>query len=228
MTRYRYNFFILSVLLLFPTALLSTPKPPPPFQADFPIVVHMASATPEKANQKIDAMVNDANAQFAEIGIHFTVIARHSLPATFETLETIRERHQVKKYLQPKAINLFLHDEILDPVPSKATRKAAALQNRKPSGRLAGAHIESPQRNPGTYILISGAARNNTLPHELGHFFGLPHHRNPENIMSYGAQRREFSDVQSKTIVRTAKRLIRQKKIRTVSVPKSIPCKKNS
>lgn len=35
------------------------------------------------------------------------------------------------------------------------------------------------------YIILSASAHADTLAHELGHFFGLPHVKTPDNLMSY-------------------------------------------
>ena len=90
----------------------------------------------------------------------------------------------MRRYLVPRTINVFLVDEILDPRPSRAAIRASAWQGRKPANRLGEAHIEIKGHVPRTYIVLSRSIVEVTFTHELGHFFGLAHHRNPRNIMS--------------------------------------------
>ena len=159
----------------------------------FNVAFHLAAKDESQSRETIRAKLDAANSKFAAAGIAFRAADPKVLPQSFQVMETIRERHKVKPFLVPHAINVFAVEEIHDPTPSRATRKAAAAQGRKPSGRLAGAHIRAPKKKPATYILTVFNSRTDTLAHELGHFFGLPHHKDPENIMSYGANRSGFN-----------------------------------
>jgi len=170
----------------------TTPDAPKPFF----VVIHVASTNPADTDQRVRDILDTANQHFAAAGIAFVESARKSLPPSFAVLETIRERRRLKRYFVPRTINLFLLDEIDDPVPSEATKKAAAWQDLKLSGRLAGAHIEYQGQTPGTYIILSRDSGKLSLTHELGHFFGAGHARDPTNIMSYGREKRGFDEKQ--------------------------------
>ena len=78
-------------------------------------------------------------------------------------------------------------------------------------GRLSGAHIPADDRRPATYILVSRASSPLSLAHELGHFLGAAHHPDPENIMSYGRERRRFSPRQIRVFVARATRMARRR-----------------
>ncbi len=162
----------------------------------FLVVVHVASTNPSDTDQRVADLLDPANRYFAAAGIAFVASTPRPLPASFAVLETAGERHRLKKYFVPHAINLFLLDEIDDPVPSEATKKAAAWQDLKLSGLLAGAHIEYKGQTPATYIILSRHTEPLTLTHELGHFFGAGHAKDASNIMSYGRDKRGFDDRQ--------------------------------
>jgi hypothetical protein len=167
----------------------------------FPVVFHVAGeqGQPVMTAASVADWLDVARAHFAPAGIELAAEVR-SLPDGWTVLETFRDRHALKRFLVPRRINVFLVGEILDPVASAATRRAAERAGFEPSGRLAGAHVEAPGRAPDTYILLSarhGSALS--LTHELGHFFGVAHHRDPQNIMSYGNRRACFDADQLKT-----------------------------
>lgn len=181
----------------------------------FVISVHVATDNSTDTNKRIQTFLNAANVHFRAAGISFEVDEQEVLPQSFAVLETQRERHLLKKYFVQNTVNVFLLDEILDPTPSAATKKAAAWQGRKPSGRLAGAVIEYKKKQPGIYIILSRQSDPLTLTHELGHLFGCPHSKDPKNIMSYGAAREHFNEKQLQTFLRKAKRYRKQRILRS-------------
>jgi hypothetical protein len=179
-----------------------------PTHTVFDIVFHVVGEDEAASWRHIARKVARANELFRTAGIQFAFSRRESgLPAEFRVLETIRERHRLKRFIRPNEINVFVVDRILDPNPSEATRKAARWQGRTPSGRLAGAHIPHHKGVPDTYIINTATSDLTTLAHELGHLFRLSHHRDPANVMSYGRERVAFTPKQLKTIRRTAKKL---------------------
>ena len=52
-------------------------------------------------------------------------------------------------------------------------------------GERGGVHWRFRQRRSTHYIILSSHTWPTTLAHELGHYFGNPHSRTPNNIMSY-------------------------------------------
>jgi hypothetical protein len=184
-------------------------------RADEPIelalVVHVATrdGRPVVSAQEVRRTVGVASEAFAPAAVAFAVGEVRALPDGHAELADIRARHRLRRHLVPGAINVFVVDAILDPVPSEATRRAAARVGREPSGRLSGAHIPAPGRRPGTFVLVDHHGGALTVAHELGHLLGLPHHRDETNIMSYGRDRTGFDDRQLRVIRLFAGRLRR-------------------
>jgi hypothetical protein len=184
----------------------------------FALAVHVAASDQREAASRISRFVETANSTFVGAGIAFGVGERHPLPDSFIVLDNIRERRQLRKFFVPRAINIFIVDQILDPNPSAATRRAARWQGRAPSGRLSGAHIPIKGRTPGTYIILARSRSRVSLAHELGHFFGAPHSKDPQNIMSYGSGRVRFSDKQLKIFRIHARRYRRARAVQALPV----------
>ncbi len=177
----------------------------------FLLTVHVATEHPDDAEQRIDKKIAVANEKFAAAGLAFEKGTWNELPEKFAVLANCAQRHRLKRFFRKKTINVYIVDEMLDPNPSRATKRAAGWQGRKPSGRLSGAHIEFKKKIPGTYIIITRSSLNESLAHELGHFFGLPHHKDSANLMSYGRERLAFNDKQLKIIRARAKRYVRKR-----------------
>jgi len=181
----------------------------------FAVVVHVASTEPDSVEDRLQVLLEAAERLFEPAEIGFTVEERRTLDACYATLETIRERRKLSRFFVPGAINVFLVDEILDPVPSEATRRAARAQGRAPSGRLSGAHVPINGRKPDTYIIIARTRSSVSLAHELGHFFGVAHSVDPQNVMSYGSRRDRFDDTQLEVFRRKAARFRRTRWVRS-------------
>jgi hypothetical protein len=188
----------------------STESPRPFF-----VAVHVATTHPTDTDRRVADFLDTANLHFAPAGIALVEYQRNTLPASFAVLETQGERHKLKKYFVPNTINVFLLDKIDDPTPSDATKKAAAWQDLQLSGLLAGAHIEHKGFVPGTYIILSRNTKKLTLTHELGHFFGSGHSKDPANIMSYGREKLRFDDKQLACFRAAAARFRRQRVLKS-------------
>jgi len=187
----------------------------------FAVVVHLASQDERAARAWLEQQLATAGRHFERAGVGFAVVEERRLPASFCTVDDIPERIRLRRYLVERAINVVLVDRALDPVPSESTRRAARRAGWPPSGELAGAHILSGTRGgrarvPRSFVLVVRDGSEVTLTHELGHFFWLPHDKDPSNIMSYGDDRRRFSERQLKEIRFMASRYRRRKELRLV------------
>lgn len=176
-----------------------------------PVVLHVATraGAPVLAESALRDWLAVADDHFEPAAIAFAPEVR-ALAEGFGELRTVRDRHALKRFLVPRRLNVFIVSRILDPVASATTKRAAAAQGFEPTGLLGGAHIEADGHQPRTYVIISaehGSALS--LTHELGHFFGVAHHRDPTNIMSYGAERNAFDDTQLATFRDKLRALLR-------------------
>ena len=212
-------------LLLASAATLATATATAAAQArgagPLPLVLHVAidDGRPVATEAWLGEAISLANGHFAEAGVSFGERERRTLPEGFATLATIRDRHRLKRFLVPRAINVFVVDRIDDPVPSEATRRAAARQGFEPTGRLGGAHVRAPRHSPGTYMIVSRRSAPLVVTHELGHFLGAPHHADPENIMSYGRERSRFDERQRAAFRTFARRHVRRGALRPMRRP---------
>lgn len=183
-----------------------------------PIVFHIATNEGELVADEalLARYLRVTNGHYAPAGVGFFAHEVRALPEGHAVLENNRDRRRLRRYLEPRVINVFVVAEILDPNPSGATRRAASNVGREPSGRLAGAHIPAPGRTPATYVIVNARASELSVTHEVGHFLGMPHSGDPTNIMSYGARRDGFDASQLEHFHRRARRLLRRRTLRPV------------
>lgn len=182
----------------------------------FPVVFHVAvkDGSPITAKTQVDQELARANINFYGAGIGFRVHELRHLPEGHSTLRTVPDRRRLRRYFMKRKINVFVVEEILDARPSKATLKAAAAVGLDPSdGRLAGAHIPAKGLRPSTYIIVTRSSMYRSFTHELGHFFGAPHSKNPDNFMSYGPNPFQFSERQLNYFRRRARHFRRSRSL---------------
>lgn len=207
-----------STLALTSLASASGTTPPEP-DIKLPLVVHVlhGDGVPIASAEDIDAMVSVVNQIYADAGICFgvTEVRERAQSADFTTF---RERRALKKFVVPRAINVFILRTIKDPSPSESTIRATARVGRTPSGWLRGAEIPAKGKRPDVYLLVKLDAGAPTLAHELGHFLGAGHHPDPDNLMSYGSGRSWFDAKQHRSFRAAARRQLRA---RTLSSAKT-------
>ncbi len=178
----------------------------------FPVRFHVATVDgePVASRDDLEAWLDTASGLFSKAGVAFVLDGYAELPEGHAELADIRARRALRRFLGPRAIHVFVVERIRDPTASAATRRAAERLGREPTGWLSGAHIPAPRAQPGTYLIVTRRSGALTLTHELGHYFGAPHHADPENLMSYGRDRRGFDERQVRTFEWTARRFARQ------------------
>lgn len=179
-----------------------------------PLAVHVE----EGREAEVDDWVARTNRFYAPAGVRFELRATRALPPAERRLDDNRARHRLARRHVDRHINAFFVDAIRDRWPSRATARAAARVGRTPSGWLGGAHIPKPSRRPGSYVIVLAMRQRPEgvaigLSHELGHVLGAPHHRDPANIMSYGARRTGFDESQLRLFRQRAGRLLRRRDV---------------
>ncbi len=158
-----------------------------------PVVVHVTRLAnqPIASETQVRELIAAVNQSYAGSDVCFVVQAIRSDDGVAE-LVTYRHRRAFRRSLVTRAINVFLVHSIKDPSTSESTARALARVGRKASGWLAGAEIPAPRRKPSRYLIVTFSSGALTLAHELGHFLGEGHHKDPANLMSYGLERKSF------------------------------------
>jgi NADPH-dependent ferric siderophore reductase len=154
----------------------------------------------------IAAQLENANALFAPAGLSFSIA--ETVPSTpARPLASIDDRAArdaladdvaMSPRGEPAQVNVFLTDRLID-------------VDDPPSERM-GVHWRRRRHRAVHYVIVSRRAWPTTLAHELGHYFGNPHSRTPNNIMSYerdGATPPFFDAAQLARIRSHARRYVR-------------------
>ncbi len=123
-------------------------------------------ATPEW----IAAQVAGANRHFAALDVGFQLAGVDTLPASFDHVESRGQRDALAaQKLGGKVIHVFVVGQ-LDDVDEEGAIAYGVTWHRRNDDRK--------------YVIVSAAALERTLAHELGHFFGLPHSTYAISIMN--------------------------------------------
>ena len=147
---------------------------------------------------------------FAPFGVHFRRTSGKSIAPERAHVETRADRDAFAGELEPGAINVFVVASLRDVDEAERMRMGVCWRRAK----------------DGTpYIILSSIARPTVLAHELGHFFGNPHSKTPDNVMSYERTGADvFFDVaQAAVIARTARRHVARKVIVPLSASQLLP-----
>lgn len=174
----------------------------------FELRVHIAApseglvVTPEWVARQVAS----ANHHFARIDTGFQIASVDTLPASAAHVRTRAERSAFGKRLAPRVIDVFVTGK-LDDVD-------------EPGDIIYGVTWRKGARK---FIILSGAAWERTLAHELGHFFGLPHSTYPISIMNKSRRdepppsERTFHDDEYARMGPVLRRLVRAKVIANVA-----------
>lgn len=140
-----------------------------------------------------------AHRHFGSIDIDFKVVAIDALPQSDVHIESRADRDRLAAHGLPgKVIHVFLVGKLDD------------IDHVRPF--IYGVTWRKGDRK---FIIVSNAARERTLAHELGHFFGLPHSTYPISIMNKTDRVeppdavRTFADEEVPIMRATLKRLLR-------------------
>ena len=150
----------------------------------------------------------EANRHFAPIDVGFQVVGADALPAGAGHVATPADRDAVAEgRLVGKVIHLFITGQ-LDDVD-------------QPDGVIRGVtwHLRGDDHK---YVILSTAAPERVLAHELGHVFGLPHSRYAISIMNKRPraeppiEQRTFADPEIAAMRPALRRLLRDQRIADV------------
>lgn len=140
-----------------------------------------------------------AHRHFGVIDVDFKIVAIDRLPASQVHIETPDDRNQLAKgKLVGKVIHVF------------AVGKLDDIDKVRPF--IFGVTWRQGDRK---FIIVSNVARERTLAHELGHFFGLPHSTYPISIMNKTPREeppeleRRFADEEIAVMKPNLRRLLR-------------------
>ncbi len=162
--------FATAMVAAWPIAVLGEPVGvvAKPVLATFPI--RFAVAGDDENEPWLRTEVDSALAFFAPFGVRFAAAGGvTALPARFAHVETRADRDALAAQVQPHVINVFLVDSLRDVDDPAEMRR--------------GVHWHGPG---GThYVILVSTASPQVLAHELGHFFGNPHSKVVDNLMSY-------------------------------------------
>jgi hypothetical protein len=147
-----------------------------------------------------------ANAQFAAVDVGFELASVDALPAAAADIKTRADRDGLVQG-RPAApmIDVFLvgHMDDVD----------------VDGGEVYGVHWRQRRHPERRYVILSARARERTLAHELGHYFGLPHSRYPDSIMNKTrrdtppADERRFVDEELAILRREARQIFARREL---------------
>ena len=160
-------FPLLSPLLV---TLLAQAAPPPP--TTFSLRVSMAvdeAGAPVGTGDWLTAEIDAADALFTPFGVRFAKTAGAPLDAKIAHVETRADRDSLASHAASHVIDVFVVQSLRDVDDTKQMRR--------------GVHWHAP--SGAHYVILIASAPTTVLAHELGHYFGNPHVRVVDNVMSY-------------------------------------------
>ena len=139
------------------------------------LVIHIGApaGAPVVEEAWLRERVEQATTLFAPAGVSFA-IASLTYDADFGDIRTVADRDARAGTATGRPIHIFVAGEVFDKDRSGALIAGVHWRYQGPSARLRARR----------YILLGRIARPSTLGHELGHYFGLAHRSEPENVMT--------------------------------------------
>lgn len=115
--------------------------------------------------------VHEANRLFASIGVGFSVGSVAPVDAAFADTQTRQQRDELgRKEHSLGVVHVFV------------VRQLGNVD--APGEVIRGVHWRDRAETSRRWIILSSIASPMVLPHELGHFFGLPHSRHRTSLMN--------------------------------------------
>lgn len=190
-----------------------------------PLRVYVATkeSEPIESKEAIDRRIELTNKIYLKASptIQFSLVSMSPLPTTPIDLVRQIDRNNLAKRIQviDKAIHVFIVNSISDTDDPTSTIAGVHWKYNGNQKECLGRH----------YIILSARDSNpDTLAHELGHWFGLPHAPDMENLMFSGPRSSHILQPQQiKTITNFKSRAITSGEIDIGSInQKLLPAKK--
>jgi hypothetical protein len=141
------------------------------------LVVHLAGGSEgyPALLTYLEAAVLRANELFEKVGVRFSVQEKIEGEPKCEVVQSGAERDALAIYAPADGrIHVFLIPRLMD---LETPTKDIAGRHWRYQGK------DRSLRGRRFVMVAPGSARTDTLAHELGHFFGLPHHPRFDNLM---------------------------------------------
>lgn len=170
----------------------------------FPVAFAVAErdGAPVRDGAWLDAQLARAERLFGPHGVHLVRASRRTIDARFARLETRADRDALAALLLPRVINVFVTGALKDV--------------DEPNRWRFGVHWRPTHATGKRYVILSGEAPTGVLAHELGHYFGNPHSKTPDNVMSYertGQVEPFFDDAQIRIVRATARAVLASREV---------------
>ena len=160
-----------------------------------------AGVAPVQNDAWIAAQLAEVERLFTPFGLSFASVESRAIAPAQAHAETRRDRDAFTAALHPGVVNVFVVASLRDVDDPSRMRMGVCWS---PRGDGAGG---------ARYVIVSSIARPSVLAHELGHYFGNPHSKVPNNVMSYDRTAGVapfFDAAQGKVLRRTARTLFQR------------------
>jgi hypothetical protein len=152
--------------------VLAQASPPPQVATTFSLRVSVAvddAGKPVADAGWLAGEIDAAEGLFEPFGVHFARADGAPVEARLAHVETRADRDALASRVTPHVIDVFVVASLRD--VDDPARMRRGVHWHAPSG----AH----------YLILVASAPTTVLAHELGHYFGNPHSRVIDNVMSY-------------------------------------------
>jgi len=155
--------------------------------------------------------IASANELFAPAGVSFRWTLEKALADAHAAMHSPADRDDLSALTEKTgSVDVFLVSELED-IDEPGRMRKGVVWTHKPDGKR--------------YVVLSAAAPIGVLAHELGHFFGNPHTKVEDNVMSYlrSGGPTAFDDDQIARIGQFSRNFFASGRLLEVGVPRRMP-----